>query len=221
MPRMKAWSYSRFKDYTTCPFKAKLKHIDGLKEPGNPAMERGSYIHKLAEDFVSGKIKKLPEELKLFHREFAKLKKLDTRTEDRWAFDMNWVPCEFFDPNVWCRMVADAQHAKVLKNDDECMTVVDYKTGKVYGDNQDQMKLYAVGVFARFPAVVEVKIELWYLDSGDIIDLKFKREQFESLRDEWSEKIKPMMSDTQFAPRPNRWCSRCHFRKTNGGPCQF
>ena len=30
MPRMKAWSYSRFKDYTTCPFKAKLKHIDGL-----------------------------------------------------------------------------------------------------------------------------------------------------------------------------------------------
>lgn len=221
LPRMRAWSYSRYKDYSTCPFKSKLKHIDGLKEPGNKAMERGSHIHKLAEDFVKLKQKTLPEELKMFAREFKKLQKLDTRTEDRWAFDMNWVPCEFFDSNTWLRMVADAQHVKVLKSDEERMTVIDYKTGRIYGDNQDQMQLYAVGVFHRFPAVQKVKVELWYIDSGDIIELEFNRSQAEELRQQWEERIKPMMTDTQFAPRPNRFCAKCHFRKANGGPCEF
>ena len=44
------WSYSRLTTWEQCPLKAKLKYIDGLKEPGSPAMDRGTAIHKDAEE---------------------------------------------------------------------------------------------------------------------------------------------------------------------------
>ena len=44
-----AWSYSRYADYTQCPLKFKLKHIQRLPTKGSPAMDRGSAIHKEGE----------------------------------------------------------------------------------------------------------------------------------------------------------------------------
>ena len=66
-----SWSFSRYQDYKSCPAKAKYKHIDKLKEPPSPAMERGAAIHNLCEQYVRGTLAKLPPELKLFKDEFT------------------------------------------------------------------------------------------------------------------------------------------------------
>ena len=54
-PRITSWSFSRWSCYSSCPYKAKLKFIDKLKEPGSPQMDRGTVIHELAEHYVKAK----------------------------------------------------------------------------------------------------------------------------------------------------------------------
>src|SRR5438067_215956 len=86
-----SWSFSRFSDYSTdlggCPAKFKYKHLLKLAEPPNAAMQRGSDIHKEAEDFTKGKLPKLPPNLQLFKDEFAQLKKQKVKfVEEQWAF---------------------------------------------------------------------------------------------------------------------------------------
>ena len=49
-------------------------------------MERGNLIHKLAEDYTLGKIKKLPPELRYYDNQFAELKKSKPQVEQTWAF---------------------------------------------------------------------------------------------------------------------------------------
>ena len=48
-------------DYHKCPALAKYKHVLKLKEPDNEAMAGGTLAHKQAEDYTTGKLKKLPE----------------------------------------------------------------------------------------------------------------------------------------------------------------
>jgi len=54
MGALKAWSYSKFSCYKTCPFQFKCKYIDKLKEPPAPPLVRGIAIHQECEDFLNG-----------------------------------------------------------------------------------------------------------------------------------------------------------------------
>lgn len=74
--QLTSWSFSRYSDYKQCPLKCKLKHIDKISEPPNPAMARGAAIHNLAEDYIKGKVPKLAPELVLFKDEFSRLRKM-------------------------------------------------------------------------------------------------------------------------------------------------
>ena len=74
MNRITQWSYSRLKTYEQCPSKVKFRYIDKLSEPSSPQMDRGTRIHKLAEDFVTEKIDIIPDELMLFQTQFTMLK---------------------------------------------------------------------------------------------------------------------------------------------------
>ena len=91
--KIKAWSFSRYDTYKQCPFKAKLRYIDKLKEPKSEAMERGSDIHKLCEDYISLPGRRLvPDDLTLFAGLLRKLRAQHKKSisgmvvEDEWAF---------------------------------------------------------------------------------------------------------------------------------------
>lgn len=218
-----AWSFSRWKDHNECPLKAKLKHLDKVPEgEKSPAMQRGEAIHKLAENFVKGILKKLPPELKLFTKEFSELKKAKASTEGKWAMDVAWKPADFFSwATAWCRVVLDAHFTPTLKK----ARVVDYKTGRIYGDNEEQMELYALSAFAHYPAVDEVDTELWYLDqprNADNPKVKtFKRSQFPTLQKKWKAKVIPILTDKKFVARPGDYCGRCAYSARRNGPCKF
>lgn len=215
-----AWSFSRYFDWVTCPFYAKLKHLDKIKEPEGPALARGSKIHKLAEDYALGKLKKLPEELARFPEEFQVLKagKKRLMVEQQWAFTKDWRPTGWFDPDAWVRITIDAglpdAAGKVLK-------LVDYKTGQIYEHSKQQLSLYGCGGFSMMPRLQEVRGELWYLDQGELVDLKFQRKDEAKLKAGWEKKVKPMFEDTTFKPKPCNKCRFCFFRKTNKGPCPY
>src|ERR1700722_6270359 len=121
--RITAWSYSRYQAYTECPAKAKYKFIDKLPEPPAPAMDRGTAIHKMAENYAKGVSKKIPEELKNFTQKFTKLKKAKPIVEQEWAFDKMWKPTDWFGPQAWLRVKMDASY-----KDQNTLYVIDHKT---------------------------------------------------------------------------------------------
>ena len=210
------WSFSRFKDWQGCPRKAKYKHVDKIKEPGSAAMQRGSDIHKMAEDFLSGKLKVLPKELSSFEDEMIALRKRKPAVEADWAFDRQWQRVGWFDKEVWVRIKTDA--ASLLK---KVVDVIDHKTGKEKPDHKDQMSLYGIGGFIVYPTALIARAKLWYLDLGKETVHEFERAELSQLKEEWEDKVQPMLNDARFAAKPSHACTWCHFRKSNGGPCEF
>ena len=227
-----AWSYSRLRDYCECPFKAKLKYLDKISEPPNPAMQRGLDIHKLAEDYIKGSIARLPKELKNFEALFKQLKaqfkkKVHGMTiEETWAFTKDW------GLTVWNDWAGCALRIKVdaaYYQDDGVFIVTDWKTGKndirFKETYEEQIELFALGALL----VRDVKIvrpQLAYLDTGEIFsEVEFTPKDVPALKKKWEKKSKPMLNDVRFAPRANDRCCWCFYRKNNkaagGGQCKF
>lgn len=216
-----AWSFSRYKTWFDCPFKAKLKFIDKLPEPGSPAMERGSAIHKMAEDFANGLMRTMPDELAKFKSEFLALKRAKPACEGEWAFTSDWEETGWFakaPKAAWCRVKTDVFY---VEKDKTTGNVIDHKTGKPKDDHAEQLSLYALAAFIKYPQLKVCHAKLWYLDSGDEVSQTFVRAQMDELKAHWNGKVKPMLSDTRFAPKPGNGCRWCHFSKSKNGPCRF
>lgn len=219
-----AWSFSRYKDWMECPRRARLRHLDKLavaEAKRSPALIRGEEIHLAAEKFLRGTARKLHAALAGFADEFKALKKAKATPEGKWGFTLRWEPCAFDDwDRCWLRVVLDA-HYRASKTKAK---VIDYKTGRIYGDNADQLELYALGGFAHYPEVEEIDTELWYLDQGLILPEKggtFRRPQVVKLQRKWRERAAPMLLDRKFVPRPGEHCARCDYAARRGGPCEF
>lgn len=225
-PKLDAWSFSRLNTYETCPLKAKLAFVDKLGVGSNPAMERGSQIHKMAEDMANAKKlpKTFPEELECFDEEFKTVHSMrksgcEVFTEQKWAFDKDWNPLEsFFDHATWCRVVVDLM---IVDREKRKAISVDHKTGKIRDEHRDQNKLYACATLSMFQEIEVVECELWYLDQGEIKDDVYKRGDLPELRKYWEKRSKPLLSDRIFAPRPNNLCTWCDFSAAKGGPCKY
>jgi RecB family exonuclease len=210
------WSYSRWKDFDTCPFKAKCKYVDKLPEPGSKAMERGTMIHKMAEDYVNKAIEELPDELALHADGLAKLRGGRAKCELEWAFTSTWEPTTWFAGDVWCRVKAD-----VIGEMDGQLYIIDHKTGKKYPDHAKQLGLYALAAFVMMPSVQNIKAEAWYLDLGEKLSTGFDRDELPDIKEVWEDRARTMLSATSFRAIPNRLCRWCHYRKENGGPCEY
>lgn len=232
-----AWSFSRYSTYKQCPLKLKLSAIDRIREPSNEAMERGAKIHDLAEGYIKGMGRTLPPELKLFKDEFKRLraqykKKINGMVvEDTWAFTSDWTETQWNDwINCWVRIKLDCAHHE----DGETLIISDWKTGKfrveMNEEYVEQLELYALAALILHEHIETVKPRLVYLDQGTIYppaeqELIFTRADIPKLKKLWAKRVKPMLSDKTFAPRPNDKCRWCFYRSSNkaagGGQCKF
>lgn len=247
--RIKSWSYSRYSTYEKCPALAKYKFIEKRQEPGSTAMDRGSDIHLMAEHAVKGtappatefkalapahangtvellKKGKLPEELGNFTKEFAAARKTKgVETELMLAFTSQWDACDWRDWNrAWVRIKIDLLLPPTIKA--PVVKVIDHKTGRPRDDYDEQLELYAIGAFLRYPQAATADTRLWYLDQGLIApdDPKegvFKRAELPKLIKLWEQRITPMLNDAVFAPRPGPQCRWCAFSKAKSGPCVY
>jgi len=214
MNKITSWSYSRWKTYTECPLRAKLKFIDKLPDPSGPAADRGSAIHKMAQDYVEGFIPELPLPLNQFSMGFDHLRRIKAKCEIEWAFTASWTPTDWLATDAWLRVKTDAY---VLKDDE--LTIIDYKTGRVYPEHKDQCSIYALAGFLVVPGVKEICTQLWYTDQQQIADHLYKKKDFPALKKDWIKRSRPMLNDTKFLPIPGAHCRYCIFKKGVGGQC--
>lgn len=229
--RITAWSYSRLTTDELCPLKLKYQAIDKIPIQENDAMKRGQAIHKLAEHTVKASRlpKKFPEELELFEEEFKEVRALKKNkdyeifTEQQWAFRKDWTECSWFAKDCWVRIVVDLG---ILNKKDGILTIIDHKTGKAREDHKSQLKIYGTGGFCKFPGITTVQAGMWYLDQGFINDesnelVEYQADEHDKLLKYWEKRVKPLLADTGFAPKPNNLCSWCDYSDANGGPCKY
>lgn len=216
MTRVKTWSYSAYSDYEKCPALYKFARIDKIKVPEPAAFAKGNRYHKLAEDYLRGVLRTLPDELSKFAESFEQLRGLDPFVEQEWGFTASWRQTGWMAQDVWFRAKCDAA---VVYPDGEA-DIVDHKTGKQYDTNEDQIELFSLAAMSRFPEVRKVTARLWYLESGKEVVREFDASQKQALRAKWEEKIQPMFADTRFSPRPNDKCRWCAYSGRHAsGPC--
>lgn len=231
-----SWSFSRYQLWKQCPLKARLKFIDRLPEPGSAAMDRGSEIHKGIEDYIKGLITRVNKDWnpKLFGvllKDIKSKRKRDIESvtvEDTWAFRADWSETTFDDwNNCWLRVKVDCSVVGGTE-DNVVIDIYDWKTGR-YRPNDEmsyamQLDLYALGALTLYRDIKEVAVkpQLIYIDEGvQHSPATYTKTDLPRLRKEWEARVKPMLADMKFAPKPNNLCRFCHYRAGNGGPCKF
>ena len=226
------WSYSRLKDFEKCKLRAHLKYAQKIPEPDRPlppgksehANDRGTRIHNLAEDFVSGKLTVFPKELRAFQPEFEKLQRLyataQVSLEGEWGMNRDWEPTGWQAKDVWQRSKLDAL---VSLSATEAV-VIDYKTGKMFSNevaHNEQGQLYQLDTFLRHPELEVVHVEFWYLDQDEIKRTKYLRSQGLRFKAFWNKRAETMTAATEFPPNPNVYsCRWCQYGRWGTGHCE-
>lgn len=218
-----AWSYSRYSTYAQCPRKLKWQVEKILPFKASPAMERGRVIHKQAEDYLKGKLLSVPEPLSSRADVLTALREMSPVVEEKWGFARSWEPTGYFTKSgkaqTWLRGALDAG----VDYGDRTFEAIDWKTGKKYDENEEQMELFGLLVLAKYPHIEHVTTRLSYVDMepgpNSEVYAEVTRKDFSSLVDKWEDKVRPMFLDQDFHPRANKMCRWCDFSRDNGGPC--
>lgn len=210
-----AFSNSSIKTYEDCPYKYKLTRIEHRQEPTGPAAERGKMIHSEFENALVS-LNLVPAEHEYWQTYIAELIAKKTRSEVEFAVTRDWSVCGFKDSHAWLRGIYDAVYF-----DGARAHVLDWKTGKER-DYGDQLKLYATVILACYPEIEEVTTEICYIDLQKRQACPtYKRSQLGELKQWMADRMHKIENDSIFAPNPSFGCKWCHFRKDNGGPCQW
>lgn len=206
------WSLSRLKDYEKCPrLYFYRKRPREYPEPPSRALDRGNQIHGLLEAAVrdAAPLEGALSAIKPYVDELRAAKSIVV--EQMWGYGADW---KVRDDAPWLRMKLDVYTQSTPKRG----KVVDWKTGRIYGDHGDGMRLYAVGAMERF-GVTTVDVELVYLDQRQIIGECIKAKEIPAIRADFDARVKVVVEDTRFDPTPGSHCGYCAFSEAKGGPC--
>lgn len=248
---IKAWSWSRYAGYVQCPAKLKFSTIDKIKEPKSAAMQRGADVHDGIAAYLTMKASRLPAEIKNCGANFKELRTMWGRRmklaatamapiiEDEWAFTSGWEQTGWKDwDNCVVRIKIDAGWWESPTR----LRIRDWKTGKFSeGSSEEymqQLELYALAALIIFPQLEEVVPDLFYVDQGVEYPPPqqkhvFTRADVPRLKKLWAKRIKPLLADRTFSPRPGWYCAGCYFNKSTeygwgknkqpkpAGPCKF
>ncbi len=129
--------------------------------------------------------------------------------EELWRFSERWRAVK---EKGWLVMKTDLYRKK--RND---ALIVDFKTGKIYDSNIEQMEVYAAGAFAKWPGLQHLTVELHYLDQREIKESEYTRKQGLEFREKWTDLGRQLLAADEFPARPSRLCQWCPYA---GDPCR-
>jgi len=224
--KITAWSFSRWQSYCECPAKLKYKAIDKLPEPKGEALVRGTALHLQCETFLKDKKAKVPAELKLIEKQLKDYRKRKALAEAEFTFTHDWGTTGWFDKDAWCRVKADVTIEPIIDAEVPTVEVHDFKSGKLkegYSEYMLQLELYGLAGLLTYPTAQEAKTSLVFIDHGKVVENEetYVRADLPKLQKAWETRVRPMLNDVVFKPTPGNACRWCHFRKKNGGPCEF
>lgn len=165
MAKSFSWSFSRLKNYETCP--RKYYAVDVMKKysepitPGSP-LDFGNKLHAaFAAALLTGN--KLPEEFSHYQNliDTERNRPGKMLVEQKYAITQKLTRTDYFAPNAWFRGIADVVHLLP-----PIASVRDWKTGKPKYDSV-QLMLLAQCIMAHFPDIEQVKTEFIWLQEDD------------------------------------------------------
>lgn len=220
-----AWSHSTLKTYESCPYRIYISKVKKVTEDFGPAAKRGTEIHEQAEHYVKGELGELPDTLRKFKNEFEELNSLyaDSKVEleGEWGFTIDWEACGWMDPKVWARVKLDA----IVHEDESSARVIDYKTGKKFGNeitHSQQGVTYAIATFFRFPLLESINTEFWYLDHGETLEQTYTRDEAMVFMPKLQQRAIEMTTATKFPPNPSNYnCKWCSYKNGEFPICEW
>lgn len=201
--------------------------------PEGVHLATGNVIHGAAEMFIRGQGgDKVPDGLR--NSKVSKLLKVlrqgykdrVVRVELELAFTSSWKPTEWFSKEAWVRMKMDVIHLL----GEGVVRVIDWKTGQFKpADYDDALNVYAVGSLTAGLGQ-RAEAQLVFTQSGDFVPEKppkageagwLELKDLARAQTTWERRVKPMLNDTVYAPRPGAYCRHCPFSRNKGGPCEY
>ena len=223
-----SWSFSKLQDFEKCKFLCYLKHDQKIPEPDRVlkpgqtefANDRGTRIHDAAEHYVDGSGVFITE-LRKFEPEFNKLRNLYgakvVELEGEWGMDEDWEIAPW--KGAWLRLKLDA----LVHTGKHTAVVIDYKSGKKWGNevkHAQQLQLYALVTFLRYPYLEEVTAELWYVDVDEITTQTFTRDQSLRFKQSFDKRGRALTTATAWPPNANKFtCQWCLYGPEHSGHC--
>lgn len=216
------FSYSRIATFKKCPAKYNWSYIDKIDVPfiPSPAMERGSRIHDSLEQFMNKHTDMLDPEIHEHYGQFffSIRENYTVQPEAKWAFNWQWEPCDYDDPNCMVRGFMDLKFVP----EEENIQVYEYKTGKQYVDeHRHQMLLYGVAALLQHPQKEGVDVTAVYLDLKKNDKIYYPASMMFEYKPAFKREFREIEDCEEFIPKPQFSCRWCQFSKNNGGPCQF
>jgi hypothetical protein len=218
-----SWSFSRLAVFESCQYRAQLQYLDRVPDnTPRSAADRGTEIHKEAEEYVKGD-HALPKSLAKFATDFKSLRSHyrggRVLLEQEWGFDRNWALVDW--GSAWLRLKCDA----VVCLTQNHLVTIDYKTGQKFGNevkHLDQLHLYALSGFLRYPGIKKVTTEDWYLDQNDKATHVMHHHQIPKHLANFDKRGKRMTETTIFKPNPNQFtCKYCPYGPDKQGDCKY
>ena len=212
-----AWGFSKLDTYRTCPAKFKFQFIDKLPSGSSPAMERGTKMHQNIESYLNGWVTTLIPEVISWKEAIDALKEKDFKAEQALGFDKEWGKLsDWFGKTTWLRVKMDASYVEGNKG-----TAIDFKSGKYRVPSTEQVELYAIGLHAANPSLMEVSAEFWFLDTGETYERTYTAKELLDLRKKYEQYVAPIYADETWTPAPSNNCRWCPYSKTKGGLCKY
>jgi hypothetical protein len=210
------WSYSSISTYRECPAKWKFSYIDNIPWEASAAMDRGTRMHTMCEDYVLGKITYVPTEIKRVGPLLQQLQSLGAKAEDVWLLDKDWNATDDLS-KAWVKAIIDVHYVG-----GDILYVKDYKSGQMYDSHRNQLELYGIMGLMKYPEVKRVETSAVYLDTGhEGMDGSLIRAMLPKTIAKWETDAIKMMSDNDFDPCPGNACRWCDYKKAKGGPCLY
>lgn len=213
-----AWSYSALAQFEECPLRHYGVKVLGYPDPPSKALKEGRKVHEEGDEFLKQPRAPLPKRYAKFDKLMHQLRDLGAYPALKIVYKQDWTESRegWFGKDVWLRLEWDSG---VVYGDGH-VDIIDFKTGRRYASNDEQLELYALTAMLKFRAKT-VSTRLWYLDSGLEIPAHFDASQAGAIMSKWTARANRMLSTTEFHPKPSDKCGFCPLSsKHKGGPCR-
>ena len=206
-PKPFAWSYSRLKNFESCP--KRHWHLDiqkDIKEEEGEALLWGNVVHKALADRVAKSVP-LPKAMADYEKWAERILTGggNILVEQKLAITKDFAATSWFGDTAWYRGIGD-----VIKIVGPVALIVDYKTGKILEDGS-QLALMAACVFAHHADVKKVRSEFVWLKEDATTRADFTRDDMTRVwRNLWPriEALEHAHNTITYPPKPGALCRR-------------
>lgn len=229
---IKTWSFSSLTKFERCAYAAYLGKVEGFKEPGGPAADRGTAIHNQWDAYIRGDTDVLRDAGKKPNLEYANVLREHyaegrAHVEEEWWFDRDWTVTTSEDPARWAVFKLDV----FVRESETAGRIIDHKSGKSWGNevkHGEQGMFYGIAALMRFPELQYVTTEFNYVDEGHVLDKgRWRREDLDVFLPRLVRRANAYTCATDFPPTPSahncRWCRyKDEVKRDDGTPvCQW